>query len=129
MERQNLILFLQYKYLKKLFSNIIIYRMEKNDENKNVVFDENGYVLFEFKDEPKGFCELTSEQEDRINSMMGASGAICMDEKTRIIDKNDKIDYGPLKDIAGNIVEDLPQVDEELLKKIKNKFVKNSIFH
>jgi hypothetical protein len=88
--------------------------------------------LFEFDGELIEFYELTRKQENELNSYLGAKGAICMDNKTKIIEE--KIDYGPIKDIAGNIIEPLP-VDEKLLKKVNGqfeepkKFVRNSIFH
>jgi hypothetical protein len=88
--------------------------------------------LFEFKNESIEFYELTSSQEKELNAYLGANGAVCMDNKTRIIEE--KIDYGPVIDIEGNIIESLP-VDEKLLKRVNGnfeepkKFVRNSIFH
>jgi len=88
-------------------------------ENKNVVYNDEGEVVFEFKGEVEQV--LTVEQEKIINALVGAKGAICMDEKT-ILTEEKPIDYGPIKDLAGNIVENLPQTP-------KPKFVRNSIFH
>lgn len=88
-------------------------------ENKNVVYNDVGEVVYEFKGEVVQV--LTIEEEKKINSLLGAKGAICMDDKTILIE-NKAIDYGPIKDLAGNIVENLPQTP-------KPKFVRNSIFH
>lgn len=66
--------------------------------------------------------EITHEQEKIINNLMGAKGAECMDGKTKII-PNKPIDYGPLKDINGNIIE-LPVKSET-----PKPFQRNSIFH
>jgi len=66
--------------------------------------------------------EITEEQEKIINNLMGARGAVCMDDKTKIITSK-PIDYGPLKDIDGNIIE-LPVKSET-----PKPFQRNSIFH
>ena len=63
--------------------------------------------------------EITQKQENEINAYFGARGAVCMDDKTKIITSK-PIDYGPLKDIDGNIIE-LPETPKP--------FQKNSIFH
>ena len=66
--------------------------------------------------------EITQKQENEINSYFGARGAVCMDDKTKIIPSK-PIDYGPLKDIDGNIIE-LPVKSET-----PKPFQRNSIFH
>jgi hypothetical protein len=66
--------------------------------------------------------EITEEQEKIINNLMGARGAVCMDSKTKIIPSK-PIDYGPLKNIDGNIIE-LPVKSET-----PKPFQRNSIFH
>jgi hypothetical protein len=89
--------------------------------------------IFEFKGEPIEFYEITAKQERELNAYLGAVGAVCMDNRTRIID-DEKIDYGPVTDLDGNIIES-PVVDEKLLKRVSGKFeepkkfVRNSIFH
>jgi len=87
-------------------------------ENKNVVYNDSGEIVYEFKGEVVQV--LTIEEEKKINSLVGAKGAICMDEKT-ILTEDKSIDYGPIKDLAGNIVENLPQTPKP--------FIRNSIFH
>jgi hypothetical protein len=97
--------------------------------------DKNEEPIFEFRGEEIEFVKLTAQQEREINEYLGVKGAICLDNKTKIID-NDKIevDYGKVVDIEGNIV-DAPPVDEELLKKLdvnvkeQKVFIRNSIFH
>jgi hypothetical protein len=94
--------------------------------------EKNEEPIFEFKGEAIEFYEITSKQEKELNSYLGANGAVCMDNKTRIIEE--KIDYGKVTDIDGNII-DAPPIDEKLLKKINGEieqpkiFVRNSIFH
>jgi hypothetical protein len=90
--------------------------MEKN--TANIIYKDDGEVVYEFKGEV--VQKLTEEEEKRINSIVGAKGAICMDNKTILIE-SEPIDYGPIKDLAGNIVENLPQTPKP--------FVRNSIFH
>lgn len=90
--------------------------MESN--SVNVIRNEKGEVIYEFKGEE--IRTLTEEEERKINSLVGAPNAICMDEKT-IITPAKEIDYGVCRDIAGNVIENLPQ-------STKN-FVRNSIFH
>ena len=85
--------------------------MESN--NENVIRNEKGEVIFEFKGEE--VITLTEEEERKINSFVGAKGAICMDGKTILTPSNKSIDYGPVKDIAGNVVEP-PPVDEKLYR-------------
>jgi len=86
-------------------------------ENKDVIYSEDGSkIIYEFKGET--VHTLTEEEEKIINSLVGAKGAICMDDKT-ILKPVEPIDYGVCKDINGNIVEEPP----------KPKFVRNSIFH
>jgi hypothetical protein len=66
--------------------------------------------------------EITQKQENEINAYFGARGAECMDAKTKIIPSK-PIDYGPLKDIDGNIIE-LP-----VKSGTPKPFQRNSIFH
>jgi hypothetical protein len=73
----------------------------------------------EIKENETVITELTQIQENEINAFFGARGAECMDEKTKII-HNKPIDYGPLKDIDGNIIE---------VKETPKPFQRNSIFH
>ena len=63
--------------------------------------------------------EINEEQEKIINNLMGAKGAVCMDDKLKIIPSK-PINYGPLKDIDGNIIE---------VKETPKPFQRNSIFH
>lgn len=86
------------------------------DISNNVVYDSEGKELFVFKGEED--IEIDERVEARINSMVGAKGAICMDGKTKL-KPPPPIDYGPIKDICGNIVDEIPE----------KKFVRNSIFH
>jgi hypothetical protein len=87
-------------------------------KSENVICDDEGKVIYEFKGEE--VRTLTEEEERKINALVGAHGAICMDAKT-IITPSKEIDYGVCRDIAGNVIENLPQ-------STKN-FVRNSIFH
>jgi hypothetical protein len=103
--------------------------------------EKNDEPIFEFRGEEIEFVELTSQQEKELNEYLGIKGAICLDGKTKIIDK-DKVDvnYGKVMDIAGNIV-DAPPVDKKLYNRVNNifteeekneinkNFVRNSIFH
>jgi hypothetical protein len=86
------------------------------DISNNVVYDDEGKELFVFKGEEE--IEIDELLEKSINSFVGARGAICMDEKIKI-KPSPPIDYGPIKDISGNIVDEIPE----------KKFVRNSIFH
>lgn len=86
------------------------------DISNNVVYDDEGKIIYEFKGEED--IEIDEKIEARINSMLGAKGAICMDGKTKL-KRSESIDYGPIKDICGNIVDEIPE----------KKFVRNSIFH
>jgi hypothetical protein len=86
------------------------------DISNNIVYDSEGKELFVFKGEED--IEIDEKIEAKINSMLGARGAICMDGKTKI-KRSESIDYGPIKDISGNIVEEIPE----------KVFVRNSIFH
>jgi len=86
------------------------------DISNNVVYDDEGKEIFVFKGGED--IVIDEELERKINSIVGAKGAICMDGKTKI-KRSESIDYGPIKDICGNIVDDIPE----------KKFVRNSIFH
>ena len=86
------------------------------DISCSIVYDSEGKELFVFKGEED--IEIDEELEKKINACMGAKGAICMDGKTKI-KPSPPIDYGPMIDICGNIVDEIPE----------KKFVRNSIFH
>jgi hypothetical protein len=92
-----------------------------------VVKDNTVYVddkpIFEFKGIEE--IEIDENFEKMINSAIGAKGAICMDEKTKL-KKSKPIDYGLIKDADGNIIEALP---EQPPLPTPKPFVRNSIFH
>jgi hypothetical protein len=87
-------------------------------KSENVIRNEKGEVIYEFKGEE--VRTLTEEEERKINSIVGAPNAICMDKKT-IITPVKEINYGECRDVDGNLIKNLP-------KSTKN-FVRNSIFH
>jgi hypothetical protein len=86
------------------------------DISCNIIYDDKGNKIYEFKGEED--IEIDEIVEKRINGCVGAKGAICMDGKTKI-KPSPPIDYGPIKDICGNIVDEIPE----------KPFVRNSIFH
>jgi hypothetical protein len=92
---------------------------------KGDIVYQDGKPIFEFKGyEP---LEIDEEFERKINSHMGAPNAECMDDKTKIKKKEVKpIDYGPIKDADGNIIETLPE--QPPLPAPKSNFI-HSIFH
>jgi hypothetical protein len=75
------------------------------DISSNVVYDDEGKIIYEFKGDED--IEIDEEIEKKINSCMGAKGAICMDGRTKL-KRSESIDYGPIKDYAGNIIELTP---------------------
>jgi hypothetical protein len=90
----------------------------------NIVY-EDGEPLFEFKGYEE--VEIDEEFERKINSFFCGAPAECMDDKTKIKKKEIKpIDYGPMKDADGNIIESLP---EQPPLPTPKPFVRNSIFH
>lgn len=79
------------------------------DISSNVVYDDEGRIIYEFKGEED--IEIDEEIEIKINSCMGAKGAICMDGKTKL-KPSPPIDYGPIKDICGNIIDNIPEKEK-----------------
>jgi hypothetical protein len=118
------------------------------DISDNVAYDDEGKEIFVFKGEED--IEIDDIVESKINSFLGAKGAICMDDKTKL-KRSESFDYGPIKDSAGNIIEltpdeikiredvrkyyehhemDIPKdVEVQLTLDGKKAFVRNSIFH
>jgi len=105
---------------KNLFSSIkyIMSQVVKD----NIVY-EDGVPIFEFKGEIEE--KISEEYEKILNASIGARGAICMDGKTKFTEPI-PIDYGPIKDAEGNIIESLP---EQPPLPTPKPFVRNSIFH
>lgn len=90
----------------------------------NIVY-QDGVPIMEFKGYEE--VEVDEDLERKLNSMFCGAPAECMDDKTKIKKKEIKpIDYGPIKDASGNIIESLP---EQPPLPTPKPFVRNSIFH
>jgi hypothetical protein len=87
------------------------------DVSDNVVYDDNGNEIYKFIPPTEEELLIDEKIEKRLNSLFGAKGAICMDEKTKL-KPSEPIDYGPIKDIAGNIV-DQKQLDYDEERKFR----------